>query len=194
MCIIWCLLAHKYYDTITHNKKSEISTYKKHFDEIIQPKDITYPIDIQRDIPKFEKLNNIKINVLEYIGSLDKEYDKRKLVSAYNTRSRNENVINLLLLKDGDKEHLVWIKEYGKFQGMGYNHCKMYWCSQCLSEAYDSQEKLNEHLKLCMNYEAVRAILPEKNKVNFIGDREDILKFKNNGNTFKHPFHILKAH
>ena len=46
---------------------------------------------------------------MEYIGSLDKEYDKRKSVSAYNTRSRNENVINLLLLKDGEKEHLVWI-------------------------------------------------------------------------------------
>ena len=115
MCVIWCLLAHKYYDTINHNKKSETSTYKKYFDEIIQPKDITYPIDIQRDIPKFEKLNNIKINVLEYIGSLDKEYDKRKLVSAYNTRSRNENVINLLLLKDGEKDHLVWIKNFGKF-------------------------------------------------------------------------------
>ena len=27
LCIIWCLLAYKYYHTITHNKKSEISTY-----------------------------------------------------------------------------------------------------------------------------------------------------------------------
>ena len=42
-----------------------------------------------------------------------------------------------------------------------------------------------------MNYEAVWAILPEKNKVNFIGDREDILKFKNYGNTFEHPFSIF---
>ena len=63
----------------------------------------------------------------------------------------------------------------------------MYWCS-C---SFISQEKLNEHLKLCMNYENVRAILPEKNKVNFIGDREDILKFKNYGNTFEHPFSIF---
>ena len=30
---------------------------------------------------------------MEYIGSLDNEYDKKKLVSAYNTWSRNENVI-----------------------------------------------------------------------------------------------------
>ena len=96
-----------------------------------------------------------------------------------------------MLLKDGDKEHLVWIKDYGKFQCMDYKTCKMYWCSQCLCEARNSQEKLNEHLKLCMNHEAVKAILPEKNKVNFIGDREDILKFKNYGNNFKHPFSIF---
>ena len=43
-----------------------------------------------------------------------------------------------------------------------------------LNCSFISQEKLNEHLKLCMNYENFRAILPEKNKVNFIGDREDI--------------------
>ena len=27
-CIIWCLLAQKYYDQIMHNKKLETSTYK----------------------------------------------------------------------------------------------------------------------------------------------------------------------
>ena len=42
-----------------------------------------------------------------------------------------------------------------------------------------------------MNHEAVKAILPEKNKLNFNGDREDILKFKNYGNTFEHPFSIF---
>ena len=78
-------------------------------------------------------MNNIKINVLEYTGALDKDYDKNKIVSVYNTRSRNENVINLMLLKDGEKEHLVWIKDFGKFQCMNYQSCKMYWCSQCLN-------------------------------------------------------------
>ena len=62
MCIIWCLLAYKYYDTFGDREgKSETSTQKKYFDEIIQPKDIKY---IQKDIPNFEKLNNIKMNVL----------------------------------------------------------------------------------------------------------------------------------
>ena len=55
-------------------------------------------------IKNLRHLNHIKINVLEYTGSLDKDYDKNKLVSAYYTRSGNENVVNLLLLKDGNTE------------------------------------------------------------------------------------------
>ena len=58
----------KYYDTIKHNKKSETSTYKKYFTEIKQSKDIIYTLDVQNDISKFEKLNNIKINVFKYEG------------------------------------------------------------------------------------------------------------------------------
>ena len=90
MCIKWCLLTQKYYDQITHNKKLETSTYKKYFDEIVQPKDITYPIDIQTDIKKFEKLNNIKINVFEYNGSYTGDYDRNNIVTLYNTHDKNE--------------------------------------------------------------------------------------------------------
>ena len=114
LCIIWCLLAYKYYNTITHNKKSEVSTYKKYFDEIIQPEDIKYPIDIQNDIPKFEKLNNIKINVFIYNGSYEEDYDRNKITILYNNMDRNENTINLLLLEDENKEHFVWIKDLSK--------------------------------------------------------------------------------
>ena len=74
---------------------------------------------------------------------------------------------------------------------MNYKTNKMYWCSQCLNVAYETHEKLNDHLKLCMNHETVKAILPEPNKVNWNGDREDILQFKNYGNTMKHPFSVF---
>ena len=118
MCIIWCLLAHKYYHTITHNKKSEVCTYKKYFDEIIQPKDIIYPIDIQNDIPKFEKLNNIKINVFIYNGSYEEDYDRNKITILYNNMDRNEDIINLLLLEDENRQHFVWIKDLSKLTYM----------------------------------------------------------------------------
>ena len=43
---IWCKLAYKYYVKINNNHMSDVSTYKKYLNEIIQPKDITNPIDL----------------------------------------------------------------------------------------------------------------------------------------------------
>ena len=160
MCIIWCLLAHKYYETINNDHKSDVSTYKKYFDEIKQPKDIIYPIDIQKDISNFEKLNNIKINLFEYEGSYTSDYDRNNIITLYNTNNENENVINLLLLKEDNKEHLIWIKDISKLLNSDTHvHGKRYWCNQCLNISFDSQEKFNGHLQLRMNNEAVRAIL-----------------------------------
>ena len=62
-----------------------------------------------------------------------------------------------------NKEDLAWIKDFAKLQSMDDKTSKMHWCSQC----YESQQKWNNYLKLCMNHEAVKTILPEK--VHFIG-------------------------
>ena len=50
--------------------------------------------------------------------------------------------------------------------------------------------KLDEQHKLCMNKEAIKAILPEKEKIDEYANREDILKFKNYGNSFTHHFSV----
>jgi len=65
-CLIYCFKVQKYYHTINGKDKNQVYHYKKHFDEIIEPKDTIYPIDIQHNISKFEKINNIKINVFQY--------------------------------------------------------------------------------------------------------------------------------
>ena len=70
-CFKWSLLAYKHFDNIKSKDKNE--TY--HYKDILkyEPKDMTYPIDIQQDIRKFEKHNNIKINVFEY-DEKDKDF------------------------------------------------------------------------------------------------------------------------
>ncbi len=47
---------------IKNNDTSNVKHYKKYIDTIKIPKDQTYTIDILKDVPKYEKLNNIKIN------------------------------------------------------------------------------------------------------------------------------------
>ena len=130
--------------------------------------------------------------MFEYDGSYTCDYDRNNIITLYNTNNKNENVINLLLLKEDDKEHLIWIKDIGKLLiSDTHKHNKRYWCNQCLCVTYETKEKLDDHLKLCMNNESVRAILPENNKVDKYNNREDILKFNNYGNSFPHPFSVF---
>ena len=91
-CLLWCLLAYKYYDKINNKDKNEVYNYRKYENEIILPKDFQYPASI-KDISKIEKLNNLKCNVFSL--------DKGKLQTIYNTKERNDNVVNLLLLRTG---------------------------------------------------------------------------------------------
>ena len=62
-------------------------------------------------------------------------------------------------------------------------------CNQWLCVSYNSQDKLNEDVKFCMNHESIRTVLPEKFKKNSCGDREDTVKFKN----MVIHFHILSG-
>lgn len=174
-CIVWSLLAYKYYDTLTRKDKNEVSVYKPYENEIVVPKDVIYPIDVLKDIPKFEKLNNMKINVFRLDGKF--------LQTMYNTKDRNSNVVNLLLLESSTTNHFVWIKDLAKLACQNKNKAKSYFCSQCLSASFTTQEALDSHLKLCYDLEAVRAVLPT--------DKNNILKFKNYGNMFPHPFAVF---
>ena len=157
-CLEWCLLAYKHYEDINNKDKNDPKHYKKYYNELNIPKDIKYPIDIQHDIKKYEKLNDIKINVFTYENN-DKDFTN--LQTLYNTTTRNEHVCNLLLIKNDTTEHLCWIKDLSKLKKMKYDEHKYYFCSQCLEAGYDSKEKLDNHLKLCMNHEAVNCVMPK---------------------------------
>ena len=102
-CFMWSILAaltHKdrydfrdpinieYYETMHHTLK---------FDEI------TFSISI-RDIPKFEKLNDIPIEVYRV-----KENGKQ-VYPLYYTKRRDKDPINLLLIEGDENYHYAWIK------------------------------------------------------------------------------------
>lgn len=173
-CLVWALLAHKYYDTLTRKDKNFVQCYKAFESEIVIPDGVAFPV-CSGDIPKVEKANNLKINVFRL--------DSGKLQTIYNTMQRNDNVVNLLLLEDGKTTHYVWIRNLARLLCINKNNEKTYACSQCLSACYDSNEKLQEHLKLCMQHKAVRVVLPKEGK--------NIIKFRNYGRSFKHPFAVF---
>ena len=57
-CFQWSILAHKY-QVVNHRER--VSQYENHFQELNQS-DIQFPMK-KKDIPIFERLNNLNINV-----------------------------------------------------------------------------------------------------------------------------------
>ena len=182
-CIKWCIHAHKHYDEVNHGSKMETYVKFEILNEIIEPPNQVYPIDILNDIPKFEKLNNMKINVFEY----DETFENLNII--YNTRTRNINTMNILVLHENGKEHLVLIKDISKLLRKNSTHKRKNWCTQCLSESFDTVEQLLDHQTRCWNHESVRCVLPDKyvpgemvlNKKGKLVEKkqEDIITFNN---------------
>jgi len=175
-CILYSLCAFKHYhDEENKNKKDKNrpNYYTKYFHEINVPKDISYPIDIIRDLPKFEKENNIKINAIQYTGEPDKEYNQKNLQILYNSIDVKvddpKDICNLLILNEGEKQHITYIIDLGKLM-RNERDGKRYPCPNCLSKSFLSQEKLNEHYDLCGDSEK------NKNKIIEKKIRTNILK------------------
>jgi hypothetical protein len=177
-CFLYSLLAYKHYDNIKHKDKNEPKYYDKYINEIIEPENFKYPVKLE-DVNQFEKLNKLKINIY-YLD------DDNKLQVLYNDLNRNKNVVNLLFIENENKtnSHYVWIRNLSRLCHSDTCHYTKYICTQCLSVSYPSKEKLEHHLKICMQNMPCHSVMP-------IEGKNDIMKFKNDNHTFKHPFNLI---
>jgi hypothetical protein len=181
-CFKWSLLAYKHYDDIKSTSKSDTSRYKKYWNSIVEPEGCSYPVKLN-EIELWERANNLKINVIKII---DGEQD---FCNEYTTNIFNENVVNLLLIFDGENSHYVWVKNIEGLYNSKTNHSKKIICHQCLCKSFSTVEMLDNHIKykLCQSFnadkQACKCIMPKEG--------ENILSFKNFNNEFKHPFHVI---
>ena len=88
-CFLWSLLAHK--NKIEYHRE-RVSNYKKHFHELNQG-DIQFRMKI-KDIPTFERLNNLHINVFE-LSANDKTFSPK-----YVNKNYYDEQIDLLLYEN----------------------------------------------------------------------------------------------
>ena len=104
------------------NHPDRVTKYKQ-YDNNLKFDDINFPVKLDK-IPKFEKLNNININVFGY----DEKY---KIFPLQISKNNFEKVIDLLFFTNKNTNHYCWIK---KFDGLvskqinkdshKYFHCK----------------------------------------------------------------------
>ena len=146
-------------------------------------KGIQFPTPLS-DIPKFEKQNNISVNVFMIDKTKDNNFD---VSPCYVSQQKKEKHVNLLLIDKWDEKnerlnfHYVWIKDLGKLfhSQVTKSHKKIFVCDRCLHFFYNS-DKLIEHEKDCGEMNKCRIDLPKED--------EKILKFTKYQNQHKMPY------
>jgi len=190
-CFEYCLIASRIYDGIKSKDKNEVYHYNKNLDIIKRPANITYPI-ITDDIPLYEDLNDMQINVFSLSDYNDDTKDIREFISEeYKSDKHRKEVVNLLLVREGDLSHYVLIKNINRLFASKTNkgHTK-HICEHCLIKSFNSVELLNKHKIKCQNLEG-----EDVPKIDLIcecpEEGKNIMKFNNEGRAFKHPFHVI---
>lgn len=189
-CFEWCLIAHLNYDTIKGGSKNEVRHYKKYEDTIKRPVDVNYPITTDA-IPQYEELNNIQINVFELENFTEEVADVRSCVrEVYKSNQHRKQVVNLLLLKEEDKSHYVLVRNLSRLFNSQTNHKTKYFCPHCLSKSFLTNDLLDKHMLECAHYSESEKKVCDVGIVMPLPLVNDVMKFKNHQNKFKHPFHI----
>ena len=138
---------------------------------------IEYPVSF-KDINKFEKNNEISVNILAI--------ENRKIYICRKGRDYDRNV-NLMLIADVEnpnKKRYVAVKSLSRL--LSYQNSKhnglQYFCVNCLN-GFESEIIRNDHYEYCRNKDSVRVEMPTKSK--------SIVKYTDGQYQFKVPFVIF---
>jgi len=176
-CFMYSVLCGLYHGQIKKdlNRPTKYKTYINN----LNYEGIDFPVKI-KDITKFERRNNLNINVY----GLD---EKNKPYVLQVSKNSFEKVIDLLLICNENKQHYTYIKSFSRFMSNSNDtRNKNYYCKKCLT-SYRKEDKLIEHNK----YDCGETLtqLPKFRKVDetFI---KPTMKFKNYKHKLKNPFRI----
>lgn len=179
-CFLWAVIsalcpAKKYGD--------RMSSYPN-FHSLLRFTDMKFPMDLKQ-IPSFEKLNNLRINVF----GLEKiENGTHKVIPICLSKYEGTKTINLLMFESSirtrsGKYHFAWIKNLSKLLStqISKHHHKLYVCDHCLNHFYSASAH-EQHVKDCTNGNACKMELPVEGV--------KYLKFQNLNYTEDLPFAI----
>merc|ERR1711936_437835 len=144
-----------------------LTNYEPFLDEV-KTDGISMPMRLQQ-IPKFEKMNNLTINV--YMSNKSGS----DIWPVYISKRRGDEPINLLLLSDDEKSHYTYIKNFNGLLRKPY-------CCHGFDKRTTNDEKMKEHTEDCFTYGAQKTKLPEEGK--------NIIEYKDISKQLKLPFCI----
>ena len=145
-CFLWSILAYKYK---VDNHRERVSHSENHFHELNQG-DIHFLMKI-KDIPTFERLNNLNINVSE-ISANDKSLSPK-----YVNKNYYDEQIDLLLYEN----HYCFITNLRNFCKNNEHYNRL--CRRCLN-TYGDQSKLEEHMLRCIEQKVCKISYMQQNQ------------------------------
>lgn len=169
-CFLWCILA------ALHPKGKNPQRIQQYYpyENDLNLNGITFPIPISK-IQKFEKQNNISINVFGYENDFFPLYISE-------LESANANVDLLYVEQDGNS-HYCLIKDLNRVLGLTKRaKRKHYFCRRCL-HGFISKDLLKDHLPYCKQFSCQKVEYPVQGK-------DNILKFENFYKKLRVPFVI----
>lgn len=158
-CFIWSIIA-SLYPVSKNSHPYRVSNYIQYESEL-NCQNIEMPVSLA-DVPKFEKQNNIFINVFGL--------EKDEVYPLSITKSRHEKHVNLLLpvISDKGKRHYCLIKNISRLLGDRTKHDReTFYCNYCLHD-YTTKELLDTHIVECKPHGAQRVTSPQKTENQWI--------------------------
>ena len=141
-CFKYALLSILHYNDINKDRQ-RASKYECWRDELDFGDINTSDVDIKRDVPQIEKLNNLKINIHVWEKGLQGcAYNDRKVLA--------DRTINLLLVVGSEGErHYCGIPSLSRlYHHSKANHCTDHMCERCI-RSFKTKENLEQHFQWC---------------------------------------------
>ena len=148
-CFLWSVLAHLFE---ANDHRYRVNYYKQYESEL-NMNGIVYPVAV-KDVPKFEKQNDISINVFGY---------EEGYYPLYISKNQKEIHVNLLLIEKGGKTHYCLITDLNKVLHSQTKHNgKKFFCTYYLP-GFIRKDLLDQHKPLCKKHGAQCTELPSGN-------------------------------
>ena len=124
---------------------------------------LKFPVKLDQ-IVIFEKFNpQISINVFGFEDKVVYPLRLSKSKREQRERSERTQIVNLLLISDGEKQHYCFIKSLSRLlssQVSGHKESNSF-CLNCLNH-FPNEEKLKIHEEYCLKNQAIRIEVPEE--------------------------------
>ena len=172
-CFKWAVIAAMKWEEIDrdHQRVSKLKRYEGEFDW----SGLEFPVSL-RDINKFERNNEIGVNILAI--------ENKKIYICRKGRDYNR-IVNLMLIADVEnqnKKHYVAVKSLSRLLSKQNSKHKeaQHFCTNC-SNGFESEIIRDEHYEYCRSKDSVIVEMPTKNP---------IVKYADGQYQFKVPFVI----